>query len=324
MVYKSLLQFAMMSAQQKALKEERDYQVEQYNQQKRDQLDFMDKQKTWELDELALQGKINKEAGPKSVDKAYERVSSGATMRGGNIYSPVKDVPAEKSFDTMKGENFWHLYDKKTGSVIKTDVPVSKPKDDVNSLIEQYEYAVKNDGETRGFTEWAMAMKKSGASKVEVNTGKQIPAAQVEKIGEYKAYQDTLTEIGKMIESGKVDTGPFEFVKKRLDNWGVMPKEERIKLRTLVARLPGLLYAMRGKQLSDKEFTVAMNMMPKMDVDEKVFVIEYQKFNEYLNTVLQGKQKAYKGGGYDIGAFGTQGTQNRPPLDKIFGETIGN
>ena len=127
---------------------------------------------------------------------------------------------------------------------------------------------------------------------------KTMPATEVGKFGEFKAYTDTLDEIEEMVRTGKPDTGPFEFVKKRLDNWGVMPNEERIALRNMVARLPGIMYAMRGKQLSDKELEVALNMMPRMELDDKAFAVSLRKFNEYLRLILKGREKAFKEAGY--------------------------
>ena len=130
--------------------------------------------------------------------------------------------------------------------------------------------------------------------------GKIMPAEQVGKMGEFKAYTDTLNEIDEMVRSGKADTGPFEFINKRLDNWGIMPKAERIELRNMVARLPGIMYAMRGKQLSDKELEVALNMMPRMEQDDTAFAISLRKFNDYLKLILKGREKAFKGAGYKV------------------------
>lgn len=133
---------------------------------------------------------------------------------------------------------------------------------------------------------------------------KIMPATEVSKIGEFKAYQDTMTEIETIIDKGEGNvTGPFEFIKKRVDNWGVMPSKERITMRSLVSRLPGLMYAMRGKQLSDKELEVALDMMPQMNMDEVAFGIQLKKFNEYMDTILQGKKEAFGGAGYKTGGF---------------------
>jgi hypothetical protein len=155
---------------------------------------------------------------------------------------------------------------------------------------------------------------------VNVNN-KLMPATEVAKIGEFQAYIDTMGEINQLIDAGEGNvTGPFEFINKRIDNWGIMPNEERIKMRSLVARMPGLMYAMRGKQLSDKELQVALDMMPQMSMDETAFGIQLQKFNEYMMTVLSGKEEAFKGAGYQTGGFTTKkkSTQNkRPSLDSF-------
>ena len=122
-----------------------------------------------------------------------------------------------------------------------------------------------------------------------------------------------------MVKQDKLDTGPFEFIKKRADDWGVLPKKERIELRTLVARLPGLMYAMRGKQLSDKELEVALEMMPKMSQDETAFAISLKNFGAYMTEILAGKKAAFGGAGYGTGAFGETppSAKKRPPLSSF-------
>jgi len=153
------------------------------------------------------------------------------------------------------------------------------------------------------------------APLVKIDMEKKMPAEQVSKIGEFEAYQTTMAEIENIIKTKKFDTGPFEFIKKRIDNWGIMPDKERVQLRTLVARLPGLMYAMRGKQLSDKELEVAREMMPKMSSTETVFAIETKNFLDYMNMVLSGKEKAFKGAGYNVGGFEkSEKKDKRPPL----------
>jgi hypothetical protein len=152
-------------------------------------------------------------------------------------------------------------------------------------------------------------------------SNKLMPAGEVAKVGEFQAYIDTMDEITTLIEKGEGNvTGPFEFIKKRLDNWGIMPKKERIKMRALVARMPGLMYAMRGKQLSDKELQVALDMMPQMSMDETAFGIQLAKFNEYMMTVLSGKEAAFKGAGYNAGAFNKSNIspEAKAPLDDFW------
>jgi hypothetical protein len=127
---------------------------------------------------------------------------------------------------------------------------------------------------------------------------KVLPAGEVGKLGEFEAYTKTLEDIEKIVKSGKADTGPFEFIKKRLDNWGIMPSSERIRLRSTVARLPGVMYAMRGKQLSDKELQVALEMMPQMSMSDEAFGITLRAFSGYLDMILKGRKKAFREAGY--------------------------
>ncbi len=132
--------------------------------------------------------------------------------------------------------------------------------------------------------------------------GRIIPAEQVGKIGEFKAYEDTIGEIENVIEGmgvGDFLTGPQEIVTNKLDNWGVLSNEKRMDLRALVARMPGLMYALRGKQLSDKELEVALKMMPRMEQVLPAFVVNLRRFNEYMALLRTGKLKAFRAAGYN-------------------------
>jgi hypothetical protein len=126
----------------------------------------------------------------------------------------------------------------------------------------------------------------------------------VEKIGEMEAYNQTLRQIDNIVGKGKVEgkslTGPFEFMSNIVDKYDVadLGDEDRINLRTLVARLPGVMYAMRGKQLSDKELEVALKMMPTMDMEDKAFAIALTNFSDYMNRILKSKSKAFEEAGY--------------------------
>jgi len=130
---------------------------------------------------------------------------------------------------------------------------------------------------------------------------KTMPAGEVSKMSEFKVYRDTTQQINNIVKSGKADTGPFEVIKKLMDNWGIMPNEQRIELRSLVARLPGVMYAMRGKQLSDKELQVALDMMPQMKLDDKAFAIQLNKFMEYMNEIFTAKKQGFRDAGYKVG-----------------------
>jgi hypothetical protein len=145
---------------------------------------------------------------------------------------------------------------------------------------------------------------------------KVLPATQAGQLGEFQIYQDTMKEILDMVNKGTIDVGPFEFIRKRLDDWGIAPRKERIELRALVARTLGIMYAMRGKQLSDKEIEVAQDMMPKMKQSDVAFGVAARKFNDYLINVLKGKIDAYEKAGYVTGQRG-DGTDSRPPLDSF-------
>uniref|UniRef100_A0A6M3L5I1 Uncharacterized protein n=1 Tax=viral metagenome TaxID=1070528 RepID=A0A6M3L5I1_9ZZZZ len=178
---------------------------------------------------------------------------------------------------------------------------------DKTADIKNYERAVEQ-GYKGDFNTWLIDVKRAGATNIGI--GYKMPADEVGKIGEFKAYIETMDKINGIVtgleSKGENVTGPIEggFIGRVIDDWGLMPNKVRIELRTFVARLPGLMYAMRGKQLSDKELEVALEMMPKMAQSPVAFKIALKNFNDYMNLILQGKQKAFGGAGYDIGAFG--------------------
>lgn len=100
-----------------------------------------------------------------------------------------------------------------------------------------------------------------------------------------KTYVGTMKTIRKMIDFGKRTTPskPGEFLWKIKDNFTNLESGERRRFRNIVARLPGLMYAMRGKQLSDKELEVALDMMPQMGFSDEAFIEAFVAFEEYMN-----------------------------------------
>lgn len=198
-------------------------------------------------------------------------------------------------------------------------------KSNVGKLIQDYNSLIAEDPNNmqakwikqaieKNITPTGMVLRQGPNGELELMTnapvgarggGKRMPAGEVGKIGEFKAYMDTMNKIESMIANPKVanTTGPLEKLNVLLDDWGVLPNEDRIKLRSLVARLPGLMYAMRGKQLSDKELEVALKMMPKMEQDDVAFRVSLAQFSSYMRLILEGKKAAYAGAGYDTGGF---------------------
>jgi len=122
----------------------------------------------------------------------------------------------------------------------------------------------------------------------------KVPVTQLAGMSEIKAYTSTIERISKM----PLLTGPMEPLLKRVDNWGIMPNEDRIRLRALTARLPGLMYAMRGKQLSDKELEVALNMMPRMELAPTSYKIHLEEFEKYMKAVINNKIDTFRKHGY--------------------------
>jgi len=152
------------------------------------------------------------------------------------------------------------------------------------------------------------------STNVTIDMRKPLPASTVEKAGEMQAYKATINSILDMAKEKKLDTGPLEFLKEIADNLGVpfLSSTARMNLRALVSRLPGLMYAMRGKQLSDKELEVALKMMPKMNQDEEAFMVNLVQFEDYMNKVTEGKWNAFRKSGYKYDVFAPEKGDKKP------------
>jgi hypothetical protein len=258
----------------------------------------------------AIQRRIDNLAGQTSEEKLQEK-------------KELEDYKREEFGEPIQKGNKWVQKNLKTGRFVEAYSDPEGWSDPYTSQLGNRVQKNLTTGEIRKVESPQKGIRIQTPDKTIIETGvtpgkgeKQMPAGEVSKIGEFDAYIKTMDEIQGMINKGELDkasegiatiwtskTGPMEPIRKALDNWGVLPDTKRIELRALVARLPGLMYAMRGKQLSDKELEVALNMMPQMNLADEAFVIQLRRFNDYMETILAGKEKAFKGGGYDTGAF---------------------
>ncbi|WP_457321637.1 hypothetical protein [Roseateles sp. P5_E11] len=94
----------------------------------------------------------------------------------------------------------------------------SNPKDDAPSAIKEYNLAVQQ-GEKRNFTDWQAAMKRAGATNLNVNTAKPLLNTVAEGLGKQldaglenaKAAQASIRTahtLKEAVDSGKVISGP--------------------------------------------------------------------------------------------------------------------
>jgi hypothetical protein len=144
---------------------------------------------------------------------------------------------------------------------------------------------------------------KMGGLPTKPGQGRVLPAEEAGKLGEARSYTNTMEELKTMVQGKKIDTGPLEFIKEKWDNWTGLGPKERLRLRAITARLPGVLYSMRGKQLSDKELEVGMKMMPKMNTQEEVFANDLSAFEEYISMTREERVKAFADAGYRMDKF---------------------
>ena len=143
-VYQSLLQYAMIANRNKNIKEEREWQTEQINQRRRDNIE--DRYKNYELmlKEQQIAGNIKKVGNmPQSVDKAKTKLDSGDYFAGnGEIYERT-EKPKFKSIPLVdsKGNVYGVMNQSPDGKTTFSQAPQS-PKG--NPLEEMGYYEVGN------------------------------------------------------------------------------------------------------------------------------------------------------------------------------------
>jgi len=258
-------------------------------------------------------GKVIYESPNKTAEFKPITVSPGQSVidqNGNEIFSLPSNASGEKRYTLGPNQTLVDASGKEIakGPEKEDEEKWSAPKNGTDDDGRPVVYQVSKNGKVRILKgvqptpQKGMKVYDSNGNLI-LDTGggeKTLPAQQVSQQSEFKAYTDTMNDIESMINKGKADTGPLEFVRKRIDNWGIMPDKERIKLRTLVARLPGLMYAMRGKQLSDKELQVALEMIPSMSLDDVAFAETAKQFLDYVKKVSSEKKKAFKEYGYKV------------------------
>lgn len=80
-------------------------------------------------------------------------------------------------------------------------------------------------------------------------------------------------------------------------------RTQRIDIRAETASLIGLLYAMHGKQLSDRELERALEYFPVMATGDKDYLVKLRNFKQRLDSILEENVRAYGEAGYDISRF---------------------
>jgi pentatricopeptide repeat protein len=133
-----------------------------------------------------------------------------------------------------------------------------------------------------------------------------------------KRMTDTVlgfVQTDKGIDLNLLPTGPMEIVRKQMDKFGINADEERIKLRTGVFKLVELMYQIRGKQLSDKEQALALEVQSSMSESPIQFVTKFSEFQRSLiagvNDTIEVRRKA----GLDVGELPEIADQlNKMPL----------
>jgi hypothetical protein len=138
--------------------------------------------------------------------------------------------------------------------------------------------------------------------------GKQLGEGTSTRLGHMRAYATVVKNVVDMVKDyakiGKpLPVGPGEVYRKYADKWGIGADEDRIKLRSWAAQLFGLLYDMRGKQLSDKEVGLGEQMMAALNEDELAFKTKLYTFLHYVIGQVGGEIEALDASGYDVESF---------------------
>ena len=124
------------------------------------------------------------------------------------------------------------------------------------------------------------------------------------------------TGIGKDLNLDKLPVGPVdEIFQKRMDKYGIKADEERIKLRTATLKLVELMYQIRGKQLSDKEAALALQLQASMNESPIQFVTKFSEFQRSLIDSTRNAINIRKEAGYDVGELeALEGTLRDTPI----------
>ena len=135
------------------------------------------------------------------------------------------------------------------------------------------------------------------------------PRVQQEKIdswGKTLAFNTTVNSIYDILENpeaGKHLTGPADPVRKVLENLGIWVSTDRVALRSKAAQLWEILYAVRGKQLSDFEIKLAKDMFAALNQPSEVFEARLDEFSRYTHGAIINSIRAETMAGRDVGDF---------------------
>jgi len=144
-------------------------------------------------------------------------------------------------------------------------------------------------------------------------TPPRVPAGEVGNIGQAQSFgtianRTVDTMMGYIVDKNggvnldRLPVGPVgEVFNKRMDKYGIAPDAARIQLRNGLNRMIEIMYAIRGKQLSDKEVALAQDTLAAMNESPTQFLVKFAEFQAYMRDMLTGKVEALKKADYDVG-----------------------
>jgi hypothetical protein len=107
------------------------------------------------------------------------------------------------------------------------------------------------------------------------------------------------------INLDRLPVGPIgEPFRKRMDKYGIKAEEERIRLRATTIKLLKAMYAVSGKQLSDKEIALVMQEYVTMEDSPLQFVTKLSQMQRNIIRDAESSVESFKAAGYDIGELG--------------------
>jgi hypothetical protein len=98
-----------------------------------------------------------------------------------------------------------------------------------------------------------------------------------------------------------IPTGVGEMWRKYMDKYGVGAEKDRIRLRAALNHFTQSIYDTRGKQISNVELDLAMQMIPTMDDAPMQFVTKFSEFQKAYKVGVKNTIDTWKKAGYDVG-----------------------
>jgi len=137
-------------------------------------------------------------------------------------------------------------------------------------------------------------------------TRPRLPMEMIESLGKMANFQSTMDVIFETLDNPDVSrhvTGPAKPIRDALEELGLWVDTDRVALRSRAIQMWEILYATRGKQLSDKEIKMSEEFFASVKLPREVFEVRLHEFSRYIYNTQISSLRAHKTSGTDIGDF---------------------